>query len=98
MAVPARGPIPLRGSAGLAVGLYQGVSGSRATSAWFSGDVRLEFDPAPLATIFAGIGIDLVPGAYGPVQDPGVGPAPGWFGALTAMLGVRLHFGSAAPR
>jgi hypothetical protein len=77
LALPARGFIPLRGSAGVALGLFQGLSGARATSAWVALDARAEYDVGNV-TLFAGVVLDSMPGVLG---------------TLAGVAGARFRFG-----
>lgn len=80
--LPARGAIPLRGSAGLALGLYASTSGNQVTTFWGALDLRAEYDIVPQFTVVAGGVVDFAPGALT---------------TLGATLGVRLHFGDPSP-
>jgi hypothetical protein len=80
--LPARGSLPLRGSAGLALGLYASTSGNQATTFWGALDLRAEYDIVPQFTVVAGGVVDFAPGALV---------------TLGATLGVRLHFGDPSP-
>ncbi len=75
IALPAAAFIPLRASAGVSLGLFQGVSGGHRTGFWFSGDVRAEFDPIPQLSIYAGIAVDYA----------------GFFPAFIGTLGLTAH-------
>lgn len=80
--LPARGALPLRGSAGLALGLYAATSGNQTTTFWGALDVRAEYDIVPQFTVVAGGVVDFAPGALT---------------TLGATVGVRLHFGDPSP-
>lgn len=80
--LPARGAIALRGSAGLALGLYASTSGNQVTTFWGALDVRAEYDIVPQFTVVAGGVVDFAPGALT---------------TLGATLGVRMHFGDPSP-
>lgn len=77
---PASARLPLRGTAGLALGLFQGFSGARATTVWLNPFVRAEytFGASPVAA-FAGLSFDIAPAGEGGVTT------------LTAMLGARVR-------
>jgi len=80
--IPWRGYIPLRGSAGVGVGPYFGTSGSKRITAWITADIRAEYDIVPAFTVYAGLELDSAPGLYG---------------SLGGVLGVRFHFGEPSP-
>jgi hypothetical protein len=80
--LPVRGAIPLRGSAGVALGLYANTSGAQVTTFWGALDVRAEYDIVSQFTVVAGGVVDVAPGALS---------------TLCATLGVRLHFGDPSP-
>lgn len=80
--LPARGALPLRGSAGLALGLYAATSGNQTATFWGALDLRAEYDIVPQFTVVAGGVVDFAPGALT---------------TLSATLGVRLHFGDPSP-
>ncbi|MFO0627760.1 MAG: hypothetical protein U0325_19280 [Polyangiales bacterium] len=77
---PAAARLPLRGTAGVALGLFQGFSGARVTTLWLNPFVRAEytFGNSPVAA-FAGLSFDIAPAGDGGVTT------------LTAMLGARVR-------
>ncbi len=79
---PVRGPLPLRGSVGLAAGLYASTSGNQVATFWGAIDGRVEYDIVPAFTLVAGAVVDLAPGALVNVSG---------------TLGLRLHFGEPSP-
>lgn len=80
LSLPVAGYVPLRGSAGGTVGIFQGFSGARATAAWLALDLRGEYDFGPV-TVFAGGSLDLIPGVVG---------------SIGAIAGMRMRFGESA--
>lgn len=80
--LPARGPLPLRGSVGLAAGLYAATSGNQIATLWAALDARAEYDIVPAFTLVAGAVVDIAPGALV---------------TIGGTLGVRLHFGEPSP-
>jgi hypothetical protein len=77
---PASSRLPIRGTAGVALGLFQGFSGARVTTLWLNPFVRAEytFGSSPLSA-FAGLSFDIAPAGDGGVTT------------LTAMLGARFR-------
>jgi hypothetical protein len=77
---PASSRLPLRGTAGVALGLFQGFSGARVTTLWLNPFVRAEytFGSSPVSA-FAGLSFDIAPAGDGGVTT------------LTAMLGARFR-------
>jgi hypothetical protein len=80
--LPTRGAIPLRASAGVALGVYASTSGNQVATFWGALDARAEYDIVPAFSIFAGAVLDFAPGALT---------------TLSGTAGVRLHFGEPAP-
>ncbi len=83
---PSSGRLPLRGTAGVTLGLWQGASGARATTLWFNPYVRAEWGFTPTVAAFVGLSLDVAPADNGGVT------------ALGAMMGVRFRLGSTATR
>ncbi len=79
---PWRAYVPARGGIGVTAGLFQGITGARATSGWLSFDLRGEYDVSPVATLWAAAVIDSVPGL---------------FGSFAGLVGVRFHAGAEPP-
>ena len=79
---PTSGRLPLRGTAGVLVGLWQGLSGARATTAWINPFVRAEWGFTPAVAAYLGLSLDIAPADNGGVTSLGV------------MAGVRVRFGS----
>lgn len=77
---PASARLPLRGSAGVALGLFQGASGARATAVWINPYLRAEytFGASPWSA-FAGLSLDIAPANEGGVTT------------LSALLGARFR-------
>jgi hypothetical protein len=77
---PASSRLPIRGTAGVALGLFQGFSGARVTTLWLNPFVRAEytFGSSPFSA-FAGLSFDIAPAGDGGVTT------------LTAMLGARFR-------
>lgn len=77
---PVTARFPLRASAGVTLGLYQGVSGARATTAWITPYARAEytFGASPWSA-FAGLSLDIAPASEGGVTT------------LSALLGARFR-------
>lgn len=80
---PSSGRLPLRGTAGLLLGLWQGVSGARATTLWLNPYVRAEWGFSPMVQAFIGLSLDVAPADNGGLT------------ALGVMAGVRFRFGGA---
>lgn len=80
--VPSSGRFPLRGTFGATVGLFQGVSGARATTVWLSPFARAEYGITPAVNVFAGVSLDVAPAGTGGVTTLG----------FTA--GLRVRFGN----
>ncbi len=80
--LPTRGPLPLRASAGLAIGLFGNASGSQTNTLWTAIDARAEYDFAPGVSAFAGASADIAPGALS---------------NLSALVGARMRFGDPSP-
>lgn len=78
---PARSRLGLRATAGVLVGLFQGLSGARITSAWLAPHVRAEYALSQAVAVNAGLELDVVPGS------------DGGFTALSALVGVRFRMG-----
>jgi hypothetical protein len=85
---PSSGRLPLRGTAGVLLGVWQGASGARATTLWLNPYVRAEWGFSPTVQAFAGLSLDVAPADNGGVT------------ALGFMAGVRFRLGAsgAAPR
>ena len=83
---PSSGRLPLRGTAGVTLGLWQGASGARATTLWFNPYVRAEWGFTPTVAAFVGLSLDVAPADNGGVT------------ALGAMMGVRFRLGSTTTR
>ncbi len=79
---PSSGRLPLRGSAGVLLGLWQGISGARATTLWLNPYVRAEWGFTPTVQAFLGLSLDVAPAENGGVTAFGV------------MAGVRFRLGS----
>ncbi len=77
---PASSRLPIRGTAGVALGLFQGFSGARVTTLWLNPFVRAEytFGTSPFSA-FAGLSFDIAPAGDGGVTT------------LAAMLGARFR-------
>ncbi|MEZ4390447.1 MAG: hypothetical protein R3A48_05070 [Polyangiales bacterium] len=77
---PASARLPLRGTAGVALGLFQGASGARATTVWINPFARAEytFGASPWSA-FAGLSVDIAPADEGGVTT------------LSALLGARFR-------
>lgn len=82
---PASGRLPLRGTAGVLLGVWQGVSGARATTLWLNPYVRAEWGFTPTVQAFLGLSLDVAPAGNGGVT------------ALGVMAGVRFRLGATAP-
>jgi hypothetical protein len=82
---PSSGRLPLRGTAGVLLGVWQGVSGARATTLWLNPFVRAEWGFTPTVQAFVGLSLDVAPADNGGVT------------ALGVMAGVRLRLGASAP-
>lgn len=80
--VPSSGRFPLRGTFGATIGLFQGVSGARATTVWLSPYARAEYGITPAVNVFAGVSLDAAPAGTGGVTTLG-------FNA-----GLRVRFGN----
>ena len=83
---PSSGRLPLRGTAGLLLGLWQGVSGARATTLWLNPYVRAEWGFSPMVQAFVGLSLDVAPADNGGLT------------ALGVMAGVRFRFGATTAR
>jgi hypothetical protein len=83
---PSTGRLPLRGTAGLLLGLWQGVSGARATTLWLNPYVRAEWGFSPMVQAFIGLSLDVAPADNGGLTTLGV------------MAGVRFRFGATTAR
>lgn len=83
---PSSGRLPLRGTAGVTLGLWQGASGARATTLWFNPYVRAEWGFTPTVAAFVGLSLDVAPADNGGVTT------------LGAMAGVRFRLGGATTR
>ncbi len=83
---PSSGRLPLRGTAGLLLGLWQGVSGARATTLWLNPYVRAEWGFTPMVQAFVGLSLDVAPADNGGLT------------ALGVMAGVRFRFGATTAR
>jgi hypothetical protein len=81
---PSSGRLPLRGTAGVLLGVWQGASGARATTLWFNPYVRAEWGFTPTVAAFAGISLDVAPADNGGVT------------ALGFMAGARFRLGATA--
>jgi hypothetical protein len=79
---PSSGRLPLRGSAGVLLGLWQGISGARATTLWLNPYVRAEWGFTPTVQAFLGLSLDVAPAENGGVTAFGV------------MAGVRFRLGA----
>lgn len=79
---PARGRGRFRGTGGVVLGLFQGLSGAQLTSVWVEPFARAELHASSTVAIFAGLSLDATPGDNGGIT------------ALTAAAGVRLRVGS----
>ena len=79
---PSSGRLPLRGSAGVLLGVWQGVSGARATTLWLNPYVRAEWGFTPTVQAFLGLSLDVAPADNGGVTAFGV------------MAGVRFRLGA----
>lgn len=77
--LPFRAYVPLRAGIGITAGIFQGITGARATTAWLSFDLRGEYDVSANVSLWAAAVIDSVPGL---------------FGSLAGLAGVRVHFGA----
>lgn len=77
---PASARLPLRGTAGVALGLFQGASGARATTVWINPYARAEytFGASPWSA-FAGLSVDIAPAGEGGVTT------------VSALLGARFR-------
>jgi len=85
---PAQGRLPLRATAGLLVGVWQGITGARATALWLAPFVRAEYSFTPRVAAFAGLSLEAA-------------PADGGVTTLAFAAGARIRFGSStatAPR
>jgi hypothetical protein len=80
--LPTRGALPLRGSAGFAIGLFGNATGSQTSTLWMALDARAEYDLASTFSLFAGANLDVAPGALT---------------NLSALVGARLRFGDPSP-
>lgn len=78
---PARGRGRFRGTGGVVLGLFQGLSGAQLTTAWIEPYVRAEFHATGALAVFAGLSLDAAPGDNGGLV------------ALTGAAGVRLRVG-----
>lgn len=83
---PSSGRLPLRGTAGVLVGLWQGVSGARATTLWLNPYVRAEWGFSPMVQAFVGLSLDVAPADNGGLT------------ALGVMAGVRFRLGATTAR
>lgn len=83
---PSSGRLPLRGTAGVTLGLWQGASGARATTLWFNPYVRAEWGFSPTVAAFVGLSLDVAPADNGGVTS------------LGAMAGVRFRLGGSTTR
>lgn len=77
---PVTARLPIRASAGVTLGLYQGISGARTTTAWITPFARAEytFGASPWSA-FAGLAVDIAPASDGGVTT------------LSVMLGARFR-------
>lgn len=77
---PVTARLPIRASAGVTLGLYQGISGARTTTAWITPFARAEytFGASPWSA-FAGLALDIAPAGDGGVTT------------LSLMLGARFR-------
>jgi hypothetical protein len=82
---PSSGRLPLRGTAGVLLGVWQGASGARATTLWLNPFVRAEWGFTPTVQAFVGLSLDVAPADNGGVTSLGV------------MAGVRFRLGASAP-
>ncbi len=71
-----------RGTAGAALGLFQGLSGAQITTVWVEPYARAQFDITPAIAATAGLTFDLAPGDNGGVTT------------LTVSAGMRFRLGS----
>jgi len=78
---PARGRGRFRGTGGVVLGLFQGLSGAQITTVWVEPYVRAEFHATAALAVFAGLSLDAAPGDNGGLA------------ALTGLAGVRLRVG-----
>jgi hypothetical protein len=78
---PARSRGRFRGTGGMALGLFQGLSGAQLTTVWIAPFVRAEFHVVSRLAVFAGLALDAAPGDNGGLT------------ALTGLLGLRLRVG-----
>lgn len=81
---PSSGRLPLRGTAGVLLGVWQGVSGARATTLWLNPYARAEWGFTPMVQAFVGLSLDVAPADNGGVT------------ALGVMAGVRFRLGATA--
>jgi hypothetical protein len=79
---PWRAYLPIHAGIGVTVGLFQGLTGARATSAFLSFDLRGEWDVTPHVGLWAAAVLDSIPGLYG---------------SIAGMVGLRIHFGGDDP-
>lgn len=78
---PASGRLPLRGTAGVLVGVWQGITGARATALWLAPFVRAEYGFTPRVAAFAGLSLEAA-------------PADGGVTTLAFAVGARVRFGT----
>ncbi len=79
--LPARSRGRWRMTGGALVGVFQGISGARITSAWVSPYVRGEYQIVSQIAAFVGAGMDIIPGSNG------------GFTALSVLAGARIRLG-----
>ncbi|MBI5517196.1 MAG: hypothetical protein HY909_25680 [Deltaproteobacteria bacterium] len=80
--LPASSRSRFRASAGLVLGLWQGVTGARLTSVWIAPHARAEVTLLQGVAAYGGLELDLVPGSNGGLVS------------LVVGLGVRLRLGN----
>jgi hypothetical protein len=78
---PSSGRLPLRGTAGVLVGVWQGITGARATALWLAPFVRAEYGFTPRVAAFAGLSLEAA-------------PADGGVTTLAFAVGARVRFGT----
>lgn len=78
---PARSRGRFRGTGGVVLGLFQGLSGAQITTAWIEPFARAEFHATSTLSIFAGLSLEAAPGDNGGLT------------AVTGLAGVRLRVG-----
>jgi hypothetical protein len=71
-----------RGTGGVLIGLFQGLSGARITTLWLEPYVRAQYDFTPSVAATAGVAFDVAPGDNGGVL------------ALSVTAGVRVRLGN----